>query len=67
MDDRVCQLKGFFVNRGYSENPVLNYHPALLNVHSGLKELQVIINMSANVLKVILPEASLLSLRRPKI
>ena len=72
---RLCQLKGFFVNRGYSENLVegqisrvknlnrrelifkernydheksdrmslvLNYHPALLNVHRVLKELHAI-------------------------
>ena len=30
-----------------------NYHPALLNVHREVKELQVIVNMSANVLKAI--------------
>ena len=35
---------------------VLNYHPVLLNVHCVLKELQAIVNMSADVLKAILPE-----------
>ena len=45
---------------------VLNYHPALLNVHRELKELQVIVNMSVNVLKAILLETPLLSFQRPK-
>ena len=46
---------------------VLNYHPALLNVHRELKELQVIVNMSANVLKAILLKAHYLFSKGPKI
>ena len=73
MEGQISRVKNlnhkelFFKERNYDQEKsdrmslVLSYHPAFLNVHHELKELQVIVNISANVLKNILPEVPLLS------
>ena len=78
MEGQISRVKNlnhtelFFKERNYDQEKsdcmclVLNNHLAFLNVHRELKELQVIVNMSANVFKAILPEVPLLSFRRPK-
>ena len=91
------ELKGFLVQRGYSERfveqqilkekmknrkvlmlgakkssekcaripIVLDYHPALLDLHKVFRELQPIVDAS-KLLKEILPETPIVSFRRPK-
>ena len=45
---------------------VLDYHPALLDLHKVFRELQPIVDAS-KLLKEILPETPIVSFRRPKI